>query len=241
MPWFFTREEIEENYLITGEDARHIEKSLRMKVGEALTLVTPKGVESFCEISGFSAEGVEVSVKEQKPCENEADIRVTLYQSLTKGDKMDMIVQKAVELGAYRIVPVLTARCISRPDEKQMKKKVERWQKIAEGAASQSCRGIIPLVADVISFEEALKESKDSKALIFYEGGGESLFSLIDKNSKKDVSIFIGPEGGFELSEVEKAKTLGVVPATLGKRILRAETAPLAALSAIMVLSGNME
>lgn len=241
MPWFFVDDEINENCLITGEDARHIEKSLRMRIGEELTLVSPKGVESSCEITEFSSDGVRVSVKSQKPCENEADVRVTLYQSLTKGDKMDMIVQKAVELGVYRIVPVLTARCISRPDEKQLFKKIDRWQKIALGAASQSCRGIMPRVCEMLSFEKALEEAKATKGIIFYEGGGESLFTLVDKKSKQDISVFIGPEGGFELSEVEKAKAQGVTPATLGKRILRAETAPLAALSAIMLLTGNFD
>ncbi len=242
MPWFFTNEEIaNDTYLIIGEDHKHIEKSLRMKVGEAITLVSPDGIQNDCEIVRVTSEGVEVSVKSKKPCENEADIKVTLYQSLTKGDKMDMIVQKAVELGVYKIVPVLTARCISRPDIKQMKKKVERWQKIANGAASQSCRGIIPEVSPMLTFSEALEDAENTKGIIFYELGGESLSALVDKNDKEDISVFIGSEGGFEIAEVEKAKSMGVIPGTLGKRILRAETAPLAALSAIMLLSGNFD
>lgn len=241
MAWFFKDEEINGTCLITGEDAKHIEKSLRMRIGEELTLVTPSLQEHLCRITSFQPEGVEVEVVSTKPCDREADVEVTLYQSLTKGDKMDMIVQKSVELGVSRIVPVLTIRCVSRPDEKSIKKKIERWQKIALGAAQQSCRGIVPLVDDVMSFEEALKDSIQKDAsIIFYEGGGESLKTFTDK-SHKSFGIFVGCEGGFDISEVEKAKEGGVSPATLGKRILRAETAPLAALSAIMCLTGNFD
>lgn len=242
MAWFFSKENISgTDYLITGEDAKHIEKSLRMKKGEALTLVAPDLTEHKCEISDFSSEGVMARVISSKPCEQEATIKVTLYQSLTKGDKMDMIVQKAVELGVYRIVPVVTSRCVSRPDEKSLRKKTERWQKIATGAAQQSCRGIVPEVSDTLSFTEAVQDaSGNDLSLIFYEGGGEALSALINKEIKS-VAVFVGCEGGFDVSEVECAKEAGVVPATLGKRILRAETAPLAGISAIMCLSGNFD
>ncbi len=241
MAWFFKDEEINDICLITGEDAKHIEKSLRMRVGEELTLVTPMGQEHLCRISAFGADSVEVESISSKPCEQEADVEVTLYQSLTKGDKMDLIVQKSVELGVVRIVPVITSRCVSRPDEKSIKKKIERWQKISLGAAQQSCRGIVPVVSDAMSFEEALRDSaKKDSSVIFYEGGGESLKTFTDKGYKS-FGIFVGCEGGFDLSEVEKARECGVLPATLGKRILRAETAPLAALSAIMCLTGNFD
>jgi len=185
MAWFFTDDEIKSTCLVSGEDAKHIEKSLRMRVGEELTLVTPSVEECLCVIKGFCADGVEVEVISRKPCESEADIEVTLYQSLTKGDKMDLIVQKSVELGVSRIVPVVTSRCVSRPDEKSLRKKIERWQKIALGAAQQSCRGCVPLVADVLSFEEALNDAKDKDcAVIFYEGGGESLKFFTEKDNK---------------------------------------------------------
>ncbi|MBE6737414.1 MAG: 16S rRNA (uracil(1498)-N(3))-methyltransferase [Ruminococcaceae bacterium] len=241
MAWFFTDEEINGTCIITGEDAKHIEKSLRMRVGEELTLVTPSLQEHLCRISAFYSDSARVESISSKPCENEADVKVTLYQSLTKGDKMDLIVQKSVELGVERIVPVVTSRCVSRPDEKSIKKKIERWQKIALGAAQQSCRGIVPLVDDVMSFEEALGDaSQKDVSIIFYEGGGESLKTFTD-NEHKSFGIFVGCEGGFDVSEVEKAKESGVLPATLGKRILRAETAPLAAISAIMCLTGNFD
>ncbi len=242
MAWFFANENISgTQHLITGEDAKHIEKSLRMKKGEELTLVSPDLTEHKCEIKGFSPEGVTVKILESAPCLQEASIQVTLYQSLTKGDKMDMIVQKAVELGVHRIVPVVTSRCVSRPDEKSLKKKTERWQKIATGAAQQSCRGIVPEVSDTQSFTQAVKESASNHlSIIFYEGGGEPLSALINKDIKS-VAIFVGCEGGFDKSEVELAREAGIIPATLGKRILRAETAPLAGISAIMCLSGNFD
>ncbi len=242
MAWFFTEENISSSqYLITGEDAKHIEKSLRMKKGEELTLVSPDCKEHKCEIEDFETEGVTVKVLESAPCTQEPTVQVTLYQSLTKGDKMDMIVQKAVELGVHRIVPVVTSRCVSRPDEKSLRKKTERWQKIATGAAQQSCRGIVPEVSNTLTFLQAVKESvSNDLSLIFYEGGGEALSALV-KNNIKTVAVFVGPEGGFDVSEVESAKETGVISATLGKRILRAETAPLAGISAIMCLSGNFD
>ena len=241
MAWFFTDEKIQgDTFLITGEDARHIEKSLRMRKGEEVTLVN-SGVEYLCEIAGFYDGSVEVTVKSSCPCQREADVQVTLYQSLTKGDKMDFIIQKSVELGVHRIVPVITSRCVSRPDEKSLRKKIERWQKIATGAAQQSCRGIVPEVSDAVSFSQALKESTELDcAVLFYEGGGESLRNFTDKGFIS-YGMFIGCEGGFDISEVESAKEAGVCCATLGKRILRAETAPLAALSAIMCLTGNFD
>lgn len=241
MPWFFTDNKIEKgNYLITGEDAKHIEKSLRMRKGETLTLVSGD-TEYLCEINDFLQGDVEVNVLSSQPCEKEADIKVTLYQSLTKGDKMDLIVQKAVELGVHRIIPVVTARCVSRPDEKSLKKKIDRWQKIALGAAQQSCRGLVPRVSDAVDFKEALKDASSLDcSIIFYEGGGEKLKGFTEKGHKT-FGIFVGCEGGFDLSEVESAKLAGATPATLGKRILRAETAPLAALSALMCLTGNFD
>ncbi len=243
MAWFFTEEEINsDKYTVSGEDARHMEKSLRMKVGESVTLVTPSGMEHHSEISQFTPSGVEVRVISKNQTLQEADIRVTLYQCLLKGDKMDFVIQKAVELGVTEIVPVVSSRCVSRPDDKSIRKKVERWQKIALSAAQQSMRGRVPEVTPVLNFAEAVKSAAEkSRGVIFYEGGGESLRDLVKEDKKEDISIFIGSEGGFDLSEVQFAKEHGVVPATLGKRILRAETAPLAALSVIMCLSGNMD
>lgn len=239
MAWFFTEENFKDKYVISGEDAQHIRKSLRMKEGEELTLVSPDKEEHLCKIESIN-EDVTVREISSKKCEQEPTVKVTLYQGLTKGDKMDFIVQKAVELGVSEIVPILTNRCISRPDQKSMKKKTERWQKIALGAAQQSRRGIVPEVKPLLTLKEAAEDTKDDVSMVFYEGGGDSIASLM-KNSPKTVSIFIGSEGGFEESEIEMLRSKGVTNATLGKRILRAETAPLAALSAIMFYTSNME
>lgn len=240
MAWFFTDENIAaDTYIISGENARHISKSLRMKKGEALTLVTPDNTQCECVLTEITPEYSAVKITEKKPCENEPDVFVALYQALPKGDKMDYIVQKCVELGISKIVPVLSARCVSRPDERSIKKKCERWQKIALQAAMQSRRGIIPKIGDCVNFEKSAEMSKESeKKIIFYELGGEKVSKILDKKPK-NIAMFIGSEGGFEESEVQKIIEIGGQPATLGKRILRAETAPLAALSIIMYQTNN--
>ena len=154
---------------------------------------------------------------------------------------MDWIVQKAVELGVSQIVPVRMERCVSRPDGKASQKKTDRWQKIAAEAAKQCGRGILPQVCPPTDFHQALIQAAQAEVFLFcYEGGGESVSRLITQKTKT-VSVLIGPEGGFSLPEAEAARKAGGVPVTLGKRILRTETAPLAALSVIMYASGNME
>lgn len=147
MAWFFTNDALTtEYYTITGEDASHIARSLRMKVGEELTLCTPDGRRHECEITEITRTDVTVRILSSTACEQEPDVHVHLLIALMKGDKIDDVVQKAVELGASEITPFLSARCISRPDEKGLQKKRARWQKIADNAASQSRRGIIPRV-----------------------------------------------------------------------------------------------
>ena len=240
--WFFCDEQINSNtYTISGENAHHISKSLRMNIGEELTLCSCYKTEFTCRISNITQDTVTVDIISQKPCENEPTIKVTLFQALTKGDKMDMIIQKAVELGVTEIVPVLTSRCVSRPDSKSFSKKLVRFRKISQQAAMQSRRGIIPKITELMNFAEAVKYSRTlSKSLLFYEGGGESVKSLVN-TADTSVGIFIGSEGGFSNEEVSVFKDNGGHTATLGKRILRAETAPLAALSVIMFQTGNFE
>lgn len=242
MAWFFTDSKIgSDNFIITGENARHISKSLRMKIGEKLTLVTPEREQLECGISAVGADSVEVNIISRKICKNEPDVEITLYQALPKGDKMEYIVQKCVELGITKIVPVISARCISRPDRNSLAKKQIRWQKIAKEAAQQSRRGRIPKIENAVSFKEAVElSSKNTLNIIFYELGGESVKKLIT-DKPNSIGIFIGSEGGFEESEVKLAVENGALAATLGKRILRAETAPLAALSIIMYETGNFE
>lgn len=240
MAWFFTQGNINGNrHIITGEDAKHISKVLRMRQGEELTLVSPDKTQYTCEISNITSDCVTVEVISEKKCENEPDVFVTLYQALPKSDKMDYIIQKCTELGISRIVPMISARCVSRPDAKSLSKKQERWQKIALQAAMQSRRGIIPEVCPCVTFKEAAEQTKSNdKTIIFYEMGGDSVSKIL-MNKVSSIGIFIGSEGGFEQSEVNLITSNGGVPATLGKRILRAETAPLVASSIIMYQTGN--
>ncbi|MBQ3264806.1 MAG: 16S rRNA (uracil(1498)-N(3))-methyltransferase [Ruminococcus sp.] len=246
MAWFFANGTITtEYYTITGEDASHIARSLRMKIGEELTLCTPDGRRHECEITGITGNGapteVAVRIMRSIECEQEPDVRVSLYIALMKGDKIDDVVQKAVELGAYEITPFLSARCISRPDEKSMQKKFARWQKIADNAASQSRRGVIPRVNPCISLRDIPKAAADADtSVVFYECGGRKLTELIG-GKPKAVALITGAEGGFEQEEIDFLQDHGVQVATLGRRILRAQTAPIAALCAVMLLTGNLE
>lgn len=252
MPRFFVNNPaeciIDDTITILGEDARHISKSLRMKIGEKLDVSDFSGYIYSCEIKGFADDKVTLEILEKKLCESEPTVKVRLFQALPKGDKLDTVIQKCTELGAYDFTPVLTSRCISRPDEKSTKKKCERWQKISAEASKQCGRGIIPAVNQVLTFEKALAEmSKCTLALMCYEcedtfSIGKCITDNIGKLSKdSSVAIFIGPEGGISPQEAEKAKNTGVITVGLGKRILRTETAPLFALSAVMLLTGNCE
>lgn len=194
-----------------------------------MVLCNGQGMDYHCTISSMDEHQVIVSVNSSVPTISEPSVSVTLYQGLPKSDKMDSVVQKAVEMGVTRIVPMLTQRCVSRPDQKSAQKKVERWQKISVEAAKQCGRGILPPVSPVTDFSAALRQAaSESTILFFYEGGGQSLQQCIDP-SCKEYSIFIGPEGGFSEEEVQFALDLGAKKVTLGPRILRTETAPVAA------------
>jgi len=240
MPRFFVDSISDEKYAtITGEDARHISRSLRMKTGESLT-VTNSGNDYSCIISSISDELITLDIKECSRCKSEPSIDLTLYQAVPKADKLEMIIQKSVELGANRIVPVLTRRCVSRPAEKDFARKLVRYQKISLEAAKQSGRGIIPEVLPVISYSAALDRMKaDDRAFMLYEQGG-SRFSEADFGSAVSVSLLIGSEGGFDESEVRQADEAGIRRIWLGDRILRCETAPLTAISVVMYLTGNL-
>ncbi len=224
---------------LDAEQSRHVAKSLRMKVGDMLTLCD--GVDDYgCIIDEITKNAVTLSVCYRQAGATEPNIKVSLYQGVPKGSKLEDIIQKCVELGVYEITPVLTKRSVSRPDEKQAAVKQKRYAKIALEAAQQSGRGIVPEINTMTSLENALSECGAELKIIFYEGGGESLNKLI-KGDLKSVAVFIGPEGGFEKDEVDAVIRAGGVSATLGPRILRAQTAPVAALSAIMLLTGNLE
>jgi 16S rRNA (uracil1498-N3)-methyltransferase len=210
-----------------------------MSKGEELTLCSPSGTVHKSVINEVSPDIVQVNILESTLSEAEPSVKVTLYQALPKGDKMELIIQKAVEIGVTKIVPVVSSRCVSRPDKKSLSKKIIRWQKIAKQAAMQSGRGIIPKIGECLSFKDAVEDAKGEK-VIFYELGGESVKTIL-KNTPEEISIFIGSEGGFSSEEVSLVTENGGKRATLGKRILRAETAPLVALTLIMYETNNME
>ena len=239
MPRFFIDFVPSGDAVITGEDGRHIAKSLRMQPGETITLCNGHGQDYLGEIVEISGESVRVHIHEIHKSETEPSVRVTLCQGIPKSDKMDFIVQKAVELGVSRIVPTVTARCISRPDAKAAQKKVQRWQKIAREAAKQSGRGAIPQVTDFTPLKRAAADAA-GKRILFYEGGGEPLPKIVQAQDT-DLTIYVGPEGGFSEEEVSLIQQTGGYAGTLGPRILRTETAPLAALTAIMLLTGNLQ
>lgn len=240
MPRFFADENSVrgDDIVITGGDARHIGYSLRMKIGDSITFVR-EGLEYSCRISAMTETEVTCHIENIAPSDCEPTIKLTLYQALPKSDKMELIIQKTAELGAYRIVPFISKRCVSRPDERSAEKKLARWRKISEEAAKQAGRGIIPEISPVLSFEEALRDMESSEIkLICYENGGSAL-SEAGIDSEKSVAVMIGSEGGFERTEVDKAAAAGAVPIWLGKRILRCETCPIAVTSVIMSLSDN--
>ena len=229
----------ENRIVLDKEQSRHIAKSLRMRVGDMLTLACGDGFDYGCIIDEIDAESVILTVCYKQASNCEPSVKVSLYQGVPKGDKMEDIIQKCTELGIYEITPTLTHRSVSRPDEKSAKKKNARYQKIALEAAQQSGRGIVPVINNMTSLENAVKNDTTALKILFYEGGGESLNTVIPSDVDS-VSIYIGPEGGFEESEVELIKNNGGVVASLGARILRTQTAPVAALTAIMLLTDNM-
>lgn len=221
---------------ITGGDVNHMKNVLRMKEGEYIILCNGKGRDYHCRIHEMYDNKIIADIIKEEKAETELSVKIYLFQGLPKKDKMELIIQKAVELGVYEIIPVLTKRTVVKlEDKKKELKKLERWQLIAEGAAKQSGRGIVPKVAEAVTFLQALPIAEKLEiVMIPYE-----LAKDMDKTrdimksvkGKKTAGIFIGPEGGFEENEIEKAISKGIWPITLGKRILRTETAGIAALS----------
>lgn len=241
MPRFFVEDISGDEIVLTGEEARHVSSSLRMGPGEKLVVCDGKGTDCLCVIESAFRDEVRLSVCSREPSLGEPGVKITVYQGLPKGDKMDWIVQKCVELGACRIVPVLTGRSVSQPDRKSAEKKVLRWRKIAAEAAKQSQRGVVPEVSGLISLREAAEECRAGElSLLFYEGGGERISALLPDSPPERIRIFIGPEGGFQREEVGMLTENGARAATLGPRILRTETAPIAALSVLMFALGEI-
>ena len=226
--------------LLTGENAKHA-KVLRLKVGEELLLCDGEGMESFCAVEEIFDGELRLRVLERCRAETEARVRVSVYMAFPKADKLEHVIQKATELGAYEIIAFPSGRCISKPDDKSLGKKLDRWQKIAASAAEQSGRGIVPKVLTLPSYKAALERAAQAdKALLFYENErATTLRMALEAGTYETVSLLTGPEGGLEEREVQQAMDAGLSVCTLGKRILRCETAPLCALSAVMYDAGE--
>ena len=223
---------------ITGSDVNHMKNVLRMKPGEAVEISDGDGMRYLCVLETFTEEGASLRIEDVEADAVELSSKLYLFQGLPKSDKMELIIQKAVELGAYEIVPVVTKRAVVKLDEKKAAKKVQRWKAIAEGAAKQSGRSLVPEIHEVMSYAEALRYAQELDVrLIPYEKASgmtttkQAVESICPGQS---VGIFIGPEGGFEEMEIAQAQENDVLPISLGKRILRTETAGLAVLSVLM-------
>ena len=226
--------------VLEGENARHA-RVLRLKNGEAVTVCDGNGIDYSCTVSDVSEGRISLVVQSVDPSLSEPPVLATVYMGYAKSDKLEHVIQKATELGASRIAALPCARCVARPDEKSLQKKLERWQKIAASAAEQSGRGRIPEVSTLPSFHAMLQEaSKAELSVLFYENERARTFrSAIEAGAFHTAALVTGPEGGFELSEVQKAEEAGLQICTLGTRILRCETAPLCALSALMYAAGE--
>lgn len=239
--FFVSPQELEMDFIVlTGENAAHA-KVLRLKNGEQLLVCDGQGRECLCTVSDVSEGQISLVVNHRQESDTEAQVKASIYMAFPKADKLEHVIQKATELGAYEIVVFPSARCVSRPDEKSLKKKLERWQKIASSAAEQSGRGRIPEVIVLSSYREALhRATQADMPVLFYENERATTLKMaLSSKSYKTISLLTGPEGGLERSEVEMAKDAGLRICTLGKRILRCETAPLCALSAVMYDSGE--
>ena len=237
--FFVSEEQINgENAYIEGSDVNHIANVLRMKPGEELLISVKGDWDYLCKIDDIETDRVNLKVLESME-QRELPVNITLLQGIPKSDKLEMIIQKAVELGVSEIIPVKTKRVVVKIDEKKVDTKVNRWNAIAESAAKQSKRSIVPKVYEPMSIDNALEIVKDfGVKLIPYENadGIDKTRKILDNMDKtKNIAVFIGPEGGFEESEVERIKNSGFEVITLGKRILRTETAGLALLSNIMI------
>ena len=237
--FFVSPDQIDEKYVtITGGDVNHIKNVLRMKIDEELLISNGQDKDYYCKIESVSDDEIKAVILDEEFEGTELPTEIYLFQGLPKSDKMELIIQKAVELGVKEIIPVATKRCVVKLDDKKEASKIKRWQAISESAAKQSRRTIIPEVSSVMSFKEAINRAKEFElGIIPYENFKDmtetkEVLKKVQKGIK--IGIFIGPEGGFEESEIQYALENGIHPISLGKRILRTETAGLAILSVLM-------
>ncbi len=237
---FFVSEENrrEDLFFITGGDYNHMKNVLRMRTGETV-LVSHSGITSLCRLLGYEDDAAAVEIVEETYRNTELPVEIFLFQGLPKSDKLELIIQKAVELGVSEIVPVEMHRSIIKLDEKKKSAKRERWQAIAESAAKQSKRSVIPTVSEVLSFQAAMEKMKEMDLLLVpyeNENGMSALRGALQKIQRgMQIGILIGPEGGFEPREAEDAVRAGGMCISLGQRILRTETAAITAVGMCML------
>lgn len=237
--FYTSKENIHDDYVeIEGIDVNHIKNVLRMKPSDHIIVCDGEGNDMECELWQVRSDKVVAKAITTQKSMAELDAKITLYQGLPKKDKMELIIQKAVELGVYKVVPVVTDNTVVKIDSKKEDKVITRWNSIAMAAAKQSGRGIIPKVENVVKFSDAIKEAKSMQsAIIPYEkakGIDNSRQIIKGLGDKKEIAVFIGPEGGFSNEEIEIATNNGINTITLGHRILRTETAGLTVLSILM-------
>lgn len=237
--FFAKKENIFENYiLIDGDDVKHLKNVLRIRPGERIIMSSGENIDYYCVVSDIEEDRIIASIESVDKEGRELPVRIYLFQGLPKGDKMEFIIQKAVELGAYEIIPVAMKRSVVKLDSKKSEAKVKRWNLIAESAAKQSKRSVLPLVNDVMTFKQAAEYAKKLDIVLMpYEcaDGMQSTKELINSiRPGQSVGIFIGPEGGFDGEELTAAHDNKFSIITLGKRILRTETAGMMLLSVLM-------
>lgn len=244
MPKFFVNQTQlnNEKIFIEGQDVKHIKNVLRMKVGEHIDVCNVDVTQNYeCEIEEINNENIICKIIKERENDSESKVKITIFQGLPKADKMELVIQKSVELGVYNIVPVAMKRCVVKLDSKDVRKKVERWQKISEVAAKQCGRDIIPKVSEVVKIDDICKmmDSYD-KIIVAYENEKDNTLKneiqkikMLDKEEIK-IGVLIGPEGGIDEKEIEVLKSAGGNIVTLGKRILRTETVALNVLSILL-------
>jgi len=225
------------------DDAKHISLVLRMQEGEEITVCDDTSHRYNCRLSSVSRDYVTAEVLTVEEYSNQPSASVTVYAGLSKGDRFDYLIQKCVECGVYAVVPFVSDRCIARPDKSEYGKKRIRFQKIADEAAKQCKRSHRVEVLDIVSFKEAVDKASrhDTPLFLYEEENMKSLSKVLNASEGKDFSVFTGPEGGFTETEAQYARTCGMSTVSIGPRILRCETAPVAALCAIMYHTGNFD
>lgn len=237
---FFVNENQKQNncYFINGTDFNHIKNVLRMNIGDTF-LVSENGISSLCEIESFESDTVIAKILEENYNNTNLPIKIYLFQGLPKGDKMELIIQKCVELGVHEIVPVQMSRSVVKIEEKKKKSKRVRWQAISESAAKQSKCNKIPEIGEILTYKQALAKAKDLDLLLVpYEsknGMEDTKNALNEIKNGMSVGILIGPEGGFDENEIAQAFEMGGKVISLGKRILRTETAAITSVSMCML------